>query len=54
MLETEHANWECNNKSGNYAFITKACISEMSELSYLTCVVQELKKYKARVLKFMW
>ena len=33
--------------------ITEACISEMSKISVLACVIQELKKYKARILKFM-
>ena len=36
-----------------YAFITEACIYEVSEIYDLACVIQELKKYKARVLKCM-
>ena len=37
----------------NYAFITEACISEVSKIYDLACVIQEIKKYKARVLKLV-
>ena len=34
----------------NETFNSEACITEISDLA---CVIQELKKYIARVLKFM-
>ena len=37
----------------NDALITEGCISEVTEIFDLACVVQELKKYITRVLKFM-
>ena len=35
------------------ALKTEPCITEVSEISDLACVIQELKKFKARVMKFM-
>ena len=31
----------------------EACIYEITEISDLSCVIQELKKYIARIVKFM-
>ena len=45
-MQTENVTINLNN----YALITEACISEISDLAY---IIQELKKYITRVLKFM-
>ena len=48
-MQTENA----TNYFDNDALITEACISEVTEISDLACVIQKLKKYIARVLKLM-
>ena len=53
QLKSKHANLECNNKCGNYACTTKACIIDMTEISNLEYVIQELKKYITMIVKFM-
>ena len=37
----------------DYGLITEACRFKVIEISDLACVIQELKKYIARVLKLM-